>query len=387
MELPRTRRPLNRAALLAGVALLLAVVSVADEPYKKMLDDPLAFSGLETLDAATSDSEYRIGVFAPGDHELARGVELAVDQANASGGVKGKRLRVVRRWALDPWGAGSKEVIRMVFEDRVWALIGGPDGATTHVAQQVATKAHLPLVAPVSSDPSLTHTRVPWIFRLPPDDAAQAEALLADGLAPSGLEAVGILVSADHAGRTFAAEIKRAMEGSQMTPVFELVVDPDLPDPGSLADRVKSFAPDGIVMRLQPTVVRKMLAALHAVDVDCAVFVPWIPGLRLGEFQPGYDGPLTEVLPFRPPRQCGPYLKLVRAGVRRHGAKPTASMVYGYDAANLVIEALRQGAVGRVELQRELTELSGYWGASGPIRWDNGGGNRARPVLRIINNN
>ena len=71
----------------------------------------------------------------------------------------------------------------------------------------------------------------------------------------------------------------------------------------------------------------------------------------------------------------------------RHGAKPTASMVYGYDAANLVIEALRQGAVGRVELQRELTELSGYWGASGPIRWDNGGGNTARPVLRIINNN
>jgi ABC-type branched-subunit amino acid transport system substrate-binding protein len=127
-----------------------------------------------------------------------------------------------------------------------------------------------------------------------------------------------------------------------------------------------------------------MLAALHSVGVGCPVFLPWVPGLRLDEFQPSYAGQVTEVDPFRPPQQCGPYLKLVRAGIRRHGAKPTAAMVYGYDAANLVIGALRQGADGRVELQRRLNELSGYWGASGPIRWDNGGGNTARPVLRNL---
>lgn len=165
--------PLARAASLVVGALLLTVVSGADEPYKKMLDDPMTFTGTETLDGAENENEYRIGIFAPDDddhpvgRDLVRGVSLAVEQANAAGGVNGKPLRLVRRWADDPWGAGSKEVIRMVFEDRVWALIGGPDGGTTHVAQQVATKAHLPLVAPVSSDPSLTHTRVPWIFRLP----------------------------------------------------------------------------------------------------------------------------------------------------------------------------------------------------------------------------
>lgn len=399
MDLPGARRTLNRvavrtrfalASLGLGALLLLVLQAGADEPYKRMLDDPLTFTGTETLDSATAEAEYWIGVFAPDgdDHpvgrDLVRGVRLAVEQANASGGVNGKPLRIIRRWVDDPWGAGSKEVIRMVFSDRVWALIGGPDGETTHVAQQVATKAHLPLIAPVSTDPSLTHTRVPWIFRLPPDDAAQAEALVKDGLVPRSLEAIGVLVSADHAGRSFSDELEAAMERRQIAPAFKLAVDPDLHDPGSLADRVKSFAPDGLVMRLRPAAARRMFAALQSVGIDCAVFLPWIPDLHLVEFPASYDGPVIQVSPFDPPRECGAYLKMVRSAIRRDGVKPSASTVYGFDAANLVIEALRAGARGRIELRERLAELSGIEGASGTIRWDNGGGNAAPPVVHVL---
>ena len=367
--------------------LLMALQSGADEPYKRMLDDPLAFTGTETLGSPEVEAEYRIGVFAPDgdDHpvgrDLVRGVVLAVEQANASGGVNGKPLRIVRRWADDPWGAGAKEVIRMVFSDRVWALIGGPDGQTTHVAQQVATKAHLPLIAPVSSDPSLTHTRVPWIFRLPPDDAAQAEALVKDALVPRNLKAVGVLISADHDGRTFADEFEAAMERQQVAPVFELAVDAGAADFGSVARRVGGFSPDGLVMRLEPAAARRVFAALRTAGIDCPVFLPWIPGLHLVEYPPRYDGPVIQVAPFQPLQECGPYLKMVRSGIRRDGAKPTASTVYGFDAANLVIKALRSGAGGRVDLLKQLAGISGFVGASGPIEWDNGGGNTAAPVI------
>ena len=56
-------------------------------------------------------------------------------------------------------------------------------------------------------------------------------------------------------------------------------------------------------------------------------------------------------------------------------------MIYGFDAANLVIDALRPGGGGRGELRGRLAELSGTEGASGTIRWDNGGGNTAEPVV------
>jgi ABC-type branched-subunit amino acid transport system substrate-binding protein len=348
-----------------------------------MLDDPTAFSGTETLGRAHDVAEYRIGVFAPDGSDLARGVGLAVEQANVSGGIDGRPVRMVRRWADDPWGAGSKEVIRMVFDDRVWALVGGPDGETTHVAQQVATKAHLPLIAPVSSDPSLTHTRVPWIFRLPPDDAAQADTLVKDGIAPRNLAAVGILVSNDHDGKTFATEVTASMERHGTPPAFELTAHPSADDSSDLARRIHAFAPDGLVMRLEPEAARRVLANLQTAGVDCPVFIPWVRSLRLGEFPASYDGPVIRVVPFESPRQCGPYLKMVRAVIRRDGEKPTPSMVYAFDAANLVIEALRRGAGGRIELRQRVAELSGFQGASGTIRWDNGGGNISKPVLQV----
>ncbi len=378
------------AAVAAGAALLSVLLASADEPYKRMLDDPLSFTGTETLSPVEDAAEYRIGVFAPdGDEnpvgrDLVRGVRLAVERANRAGGIDGTPLVIVRRWADDPWGAGSKEVIRMVFEDRVWALIGGPDGDTTHVAQQVATKAFLPLIAPVSSDPSLTHTRVPWIFRLPPNDRAQAETLVANGLAPRGLEAVGVLTSTNHDGRTFAAEFELAFERRRMTPLFRLAVGRAPDELESLAARVAGFSPHALVMRLDHAAVRPMLAALEKAGVDCPVFLPWIPGLELTEFPPVYDGAVIQVEPFETPMRCGAYLKLTRATIQEYAVRPSAATVYGYDAASLVIEALRRGAGGRVELRQRLAELSGFEGAGGVIGWDSGGGNTANAVLRTV---
>jgi len=73
------------AYLGVGAFLLLSVLQAgADEPYKRMLDDQVSFTGTETLDSAGADAEYRIGVFAPDgdDHpmgrDLVRGVRLAV---------------------------------------------------------------------------------------------------------------------------------------------------------------------------------------------------------------------------------------------------------------------------------------------------------------------
>jgi branched-chain amino acid transport system substrate-binding protein len=384
VDLPHARPSVTRIAGLVVGAVLVAIAISADEPYKRMLDDPVTFSGTETLGLPGDLTEYRIGVFAPDGSDLARGVRLAVEQVNASGGVDGRPVRMVRRWAEDPWGAGSKEVIRMVFDDRVWALIGGPNSETTHVAEQVVTKAHLPLIAPASSDPSLTHAQVPWIFRLPPDDAAQADALVRTGIAPRKLAVVGIVVSADHDGRTFSKEITAAMERHGVPPAFEFAAHPNGDDSSELASRIRAFAPDGLVMRLEPGAARNALAALRTVGLDCPVFMPWVQSLRFEEFPPSYGGPVVQVVPFELPRHCGPYLKMVRASIRRDGEKPTPTMVYGFDAAMLVIEGLRRGAGGRIELRRRLAELSGFDGASGTIRWDNGGGNTARPVLETL---
>jgi branched-chain amino acid transport system substrate-binding protein len=375
--------------LTAAAGLLLMVASgFADEPYKRMLDDDLDFTGTETLsDMDPSPHVIVIGLFSPDDENhvvgraMVRGATVAVAEANAAGGVQGRTIRLVRRWADEPWAAGSKEVVRLIFEDRAWVVIGGPDGASTHILQQVATKAYVPMIVPISTDPSLTRTRVPWIFRLPPDDAVQA-GLLAGEIAHRGLARIGLVTSTDHDGRTAAGELVSALETAGSPPVFHLEVAENLADPSALAQRIATFGPDVLIIRLENRGLRRLAAALREIDLGCPIFVPWVPGLGLRRFPLDYPGETVSIAPFEPPRGCGPFLKLVRSYIARYGERPTPAAVFGYDAARLIIEALEEQPSGRVALRKSLGHAAPFLGASGPVDWDNGGSNAgAMPVL------
>jgi branched-chain amino acid transport system substrate-binding protein len=377
-------------AFTTAVWFALAAVSWAgaDEPYKRMLDDSLIFTGTETLPSDRgARNEIVIGLFAPDDddqpvgRDMARGASLAVKQANATGGIDGRSIRIVRRWADDPWGAGSKDVIRLVFSDGAIALIGGPDGASTHVAQQVATKAHIPLIAPISSDPSLTHTRVPWIFRLAPDDGRQARVLIDEVVAPLGLERIGLVTSTDHDGRTAATELLSALAHSGHPAAFHLEIGSTDAGPDRIAERISAFEPDGLVLRLPPDAIRSLAAALTAADVRAPIFLPWVPGFDPREFPVDAPGGFHALAPFEPARSCGRGLKLGRAYIAAHGERPTAAAAYGYDAAAIVIDALHSGARGRIELRDAIARLPTWEGATGIFEWNTGGGNAAgRPV-------
>jgi len=90
-------RVIRIASLFVG-ALLLTVVNGAEEPYKRMLDDDMIFTGTETLEGAQSESEYRIGVFAPDDddHPVERGRwnrwQAAAIGPPVGGGPLGRRI-------------------------------------------------------------------------------------------------------------------------------------------------------------------------------------------------------------------------------------------------------------------------------------------------------
>lgn len=353
----------------------------AQDAYKRMLDDPRAFNGPpgSVIDPSSLRS-IPIGLFAPfnqGDpaaHDLYRGVSLAVEQANAGGGYRGVNFRLVRRWAADPWAAGSKEVIRLVYGDRVWAVIGFRDGAS-HIAQQIAAKAHVPVIAPVSSASSLTRAGVPWIFRLPPDDKIQARLLVKNGIVTRHFNRVGLVSATDHDSRAAAGEIKKELNQQKVPPLFHFKVSPNLPGLQAIVERIRGFRPGVLVLCFRAAAVPVLLKALQGNGIVCPVFMPWSPGVDIKELRAIYKGPLYMVEPFQPPDQAktgGIYKQFSRDFEKRFSVFPTYSAAYGYDAARLIILSIRSKGLNRPGIRRGLKELSGYEGASGPIIWDNG---------------
>mgnify|MGYP000860115771 CR=1 FL=1 len=371
--------------------LLLALPEApAQEPYRRMLDNPLEFHGPELMSALPAEVEQiRIGLFAPADpahavgRAIIRGASLALEEANIEGGYQGTPFVLVQRWADNPWGAGSKEVIRLVYEDRVWAVIGSIDGESTHVAQQIVTKAFLPLLSPVSSDPSLTHIRIPWIFRLPPDDRAQAEALVKQGAGERGLKRLGLIFASSHDGRMAAEAWESVMAAQGVPPVFHIPVPPAAEDYSAAVQHACSFSPDGVAVYLPRMSLTALLHALREEKMKVTVLIPWIPGLERSELEAAYPGTLIRAVPFPLHKVCGPYWKFTRNYIRFFGERPPDPAAYAYDAARMVIEGLRREGLNRAGLWEAITRLQPYPGITGTIAWDNGGGNTAAPGVEI----
>lgn len=357
-----------------------------------MMDTPKSFSGPQGRQAEVTEiGTVRIGLFIPseGSHPAARGliqgVSLAIEIANAEGGYKGVPFTLIRRWADNPWGAGSKEAMALVNDDRVWAIIGSIASDSTHVAEQIATKIWLPLISPIVSDPSLTHINLPWIFRLPPDDRAQAEVLIGEGAINLGVKKVGLLTSTDHDGRYAADELKKVMMERGLAPAFHWQIAPNEEILEPIIARIVESSLDGLVMRLPVNRIPQFLPLLNKNGLKIPLFIPWIPGLRAEDLPSYYSGTLVLVQPFAAPMHCGAYLKFTRDYIRVYGEKPDACAVYGYDAGCLIVKAIQNVGLSRIRLADALKELSDFSGVSGVIQWDNGGGNRAKPVFEILN--
>ena len=92
-------------------------------------------------------SEVRIGYFGPSDPNHVLGgdlwlaAQIAIEEANSTGGYRGSAFRLLPAWSENPWGSGISDVTRLVYNEHVWALIGRIDGPSTHLVEQVTTKA------------------------------------------------------------------------------------------------------------------------------------------------------------------------------------------------------------------------------------------------------
>jgi len=348
-----------------------------------VLDNPVEFVGWRGTPLAPSDlKEIRIGLFTPDTGAAVAGARLAAEQVNAEGGIRGIPIRLVQRWAEDPWSGGAKEMVQLAYHDSAWAILGSVDGAATHVAEQVATKAWVPLLAPVSTDPTLTYIRIPWIFRLPPDDEAQADAMVREGILGRSLSDIGLVTSGDHEGRTFAEAVLKRLAMAGVRPVFHFEI-PSGGDLSVLSGRMRAFEPDAIIARLPGSGMEELLTWLSRDDVRVPLLVPWIPGLLPSELADRYAGELVAVRPFDEENNpaFGGFDSAYRA---RFGSEPTPAAAYYYDAVNLLVGSLRVSGFHRPGLRDALAGGSGFVGVTGTVVWDNGGGNRAQPVLQVI---
>ena len=188
-----------------------------DEFYQKQVEYNGAARDAVTLKPRDVD-EVRIGFLGPienhPDEPLGRmmlnGALLAIEEANARGGYGGTPFKLMVHNDQALWGASSNEIVKMAYDEKVWAMLGSLGADSTHIGLRVSLKAELPIVNSASTDPTIPETIIPWYLATLQDDRVQSYTLARRIYTDLGLTRVALLRVNDRYGRFGVLKFKDA---------------------------------------------------------------------------------------------------------------------------------------------------------------------------------
>jgi branched-chain amino acid transport system substrate-binding protein len=330
-------------------------------------------------------TEVRIAWFGPADEDHSdwgdawRGATIAIEEANAGGGHQGLPFRLLGAWSDSPWGSGVADLARLVQGQDVWAVVGGVDGATTHLAEQIVAKAHLPLVSPGNTDKSVNLTNVPWVFTCLPTDDAQAAAVGTAMIETLGSTPFATLATTDHDARAALGEFRAVLSRSRRAPVLHVDAQVGAGAVAAIeaASRIAKTPARAVLLIAPAREAARLAAALRRAGFDGSIYGGASLARRsfLAEAGSAAEGAVVPLL-YEPSSRWDAF---AAAFVRRFGVVPDFLAGQTYDAVGLTIDAIRTAGLNRARILDALGTVSPWNGAAGTIAWDRTGRN-TRPV-------
>ena len=338
----------------------------------------------------TDIKEVLIGYFGPGTPSDPRGGDmwnaacLAVEQANRAGGYNGLPFRLVAGWSDNPWGSGVTEVIRMAYVHKVWAVIGGIDGPSTHLAEQVVAKARLTLLSPASTDKTVNLANVPWMFSCLPADHLQAP-VLAQAIASEVGDKSFLLVSAvDHDSHLFTVELARSFTQHKLVPSYHFEFKPGQNNYDGLVEEIVHTRAHALVLIAADTESAQIISAVRQKGFKGLIFGGPCMGRR-GFIEQAGDAAEGAIFPllYTHGKESDSFDGKFTA---RFGKRSDFLAAHTYDAVNLLIAAIHKAGLNRARIHDAVRSLSPWQGITGKIQWDPLGSNSRLVNLGTIQN-
>ena len=151
--------------------------------------------------------------------EMRLGIEAAFAEANAAGGVHGRRLSLVSLDDAYEPEAAIANTRRLIAEEQVFALIGAVGTPTSRAAAPVAREAALPYVAPFTGAAFLREAAWPNVINLRASYDQETEEMVARLIADLGVRRIAVLYQDDSFGRAGYTGAVAALKRRDMAPV------------------------------------------------------------------------------------------------------------------------------------------------------------------------
>ncbi len=339
--------------------------------------------------------EVAIGFLGPvQDHKdivlgtaMLRGAELAIQEANAHGGYGGKpfRLKVHNDGAI--WGSSSNEIVKMVYDDKVWAMLGSISGDSTHIALRVSLRAELPMVNSAATDPTIPETVIPWMLTSIQDDRVQCYTLARRIYTDRGLKRIALLRVNERYGRFGVGKFKDASRRLGHPVIIEQKYMPGDTDFRRALGVINDSRVDGIVLWADAPAAAVILKQMRELGMRQPVF----GGARVvGEELIRVAGPAAEglevVYPFDPNRDDPAWLSFQKRFDAAYHAPVDSFSALAFDTMNILLDSICKAGLSRGRIRDALYAIESYKGVTGEMIFDPNAKNIAPLYLGLVKN-
>lgn len=341
----------------------------------------LTVAALVALGTACSDGGAAIhiglaGPFSePRGRSMHRAAELAVQEINAAGGVRGRPIELI---ALDDSARAEPAVAvaRQLTEDpTVVAVVGHLTSGATMAAMPVYSgAAPVPVISPSASSPALSNVS-PWFFRVCPTDLRHGSALAAWARDRLHASRAAVLYLDDAYGRgvrdVFVSEFRR--RGGEI-----VANDPYLDDLPSFEPYLERARRRGGMDVLVIAGTRVGAERILATRDSMRLAVPAMAGDGVLGIE---QSPIAEGMfissPYLPDRPDSINASFVRAYRTATGSLPDHRGAGAYDAVRLIAAAITAVGPDRSAIRDYLARVGhdepAYSGVTGRIDFDEQG--------------
>jgi len=304
---------------------------------------------------------------------MLHGAEMAIDEANAHGGYEGIPFALKVHDDLPLWGASSMDIVKMRYNENVWAMLGSVDGASTHIALRATLKIEVPIMDTATTDPTVTETRIQWLLHNFPDDRQQGYALADYIFNQLKLRHIGVLRENGRYGRRGDEEFINFARRMGFQPTVVVKYAPDATDFSEQLRTLNRLGIDGLVIWGNATQAGMILKQMRGMGMNQPVFgssrVAYPEVIKTaGAAAEG----LRAVSAINPTRNDPKWQEFKQHYEARFHVEPDAYASYAYDGMNMLIAAIRKAGLNRARIMDALRgyEMKWYHGVSGSAFFD-----------------
>lgn len=275
-----SRRFVATGLAVAGLSLAMpASVVQADEPIKV------------GLVAALSGQSAKSG------EAIIRGLSVAIDEINAAGGIKGRKLELVSRDDESNPGKGLLAARELVQREKVAALFGGLDTPVSLAIVPFVNQAKVPFMGVWAAGTNITRNGAQdnFVFRVSAVDAFVGEALVDYAVSKKSAKAPGMILINNPWGESNEHALQDALKKRNMKAVGVEKFETNDVDVVPQLTRLKQAGADTLFLVANVAPSSQVVKSLERMGWDVPIVSHWGPsGGRFTELA----GPRSEAVHF-----------------------------------------------------------------------------------------